>query len=228
MKRYCLLIEDEPKYVSYKNIERNVKSKTGIDLEIISFDPQENRFQKEEDDKIFIDKDKLSTELEMLLKRSIDVIACDFDLSDDKINGIEVIRIIKNIKPKKRFFLFSGLIDKVVDSIIGDYSKTSDKQRLFKNIKTLINTGISDFVDREDLQIENAIISNLKNFTWEEELNRTFDSNQHLPFKSGFPPFKNKTLNEIKKEIDDDTIKSQEFKNAILNLVISQIIEADE
>lgn len=228
MKRYCLIIDNDPDLVAYKNYERNVKSKTGIDLEIISFNPNVSEFQKETKDDIVIDISKLRTKLQELLKRRIDLIACDFYLDDKVINGLEVIKIIRHEKSKAKIFLFSGLIKDIINGVIGDYDITKDRTKLFSNIKTLIKSGITDFIERENSQIENAIIQNLKTTSWDIEIDQVFNENQHIEFKSGFPPFRGKTLNEIKNEIDNDTIKSQEFKNEILNLVISQIVGADE
>jgi len=224
MKRFCLIIEDKAQKITYSIFEKNIKDRTGIDLEIISIDPSLSEFQQETDTEIIIDKDKLTKELKKVLKRRIDLVACDFDLSDDKINGLEVIRILKQLKPNKRIFLFSGKLDKIVKSILG----SNDPNEILKNIKTLLNSKISDFVDRGNELIEDAIIKNLRNYSLDEELNHILEENQHIEFKSGYPPFRGKKLNEILKEIDDDSIKSQEFKNEILRLVISQIIGENE
>ncbi|MBN2891116.1 MAG: hypothetical protein JXL97_04545 [Bacteroidales bacterium] len=171
MKRYCLIIEDDDKTVSYHAYERNIKKREGIELEIISLDPSISEFQKETENDIIINKEKLNEKLTEILKRRIDLVACDFDLSDNNINGLDVIRMIKQIKPNKRIFLFSGKLNKIVKTLLS----SNDKDEIFKNIKTLINSKISDFIDRDNELIEDAIIKNLKNHSWEEELNNVFD-----------------------------------------------------
>lgn len=73
------------------------------------------------DDENNIDMDKLKAKIEEAMNgKSIDIIATDFDLSDEKINGIQVIEVIRKIRAGVPVLLYSGKLEEVIQSILGN------------------------------------------------------------------------------------------------------------
>jgi len=102
------------------------------------------------DDENNIDMDKLKAKIEDAMNgKSVDIIATDFDLSDEKINGIQVIEVIRKIRTGVPVLLYSGKLEEVIQSVLGEY-KTKNAEELIKGIRKLMKYNIVDYVERTD------------------------------------------------------------------------------
>lgn len=82
-----------------------------------------------------------------------DIIACDYDLNDKRINGIELMRLMKKdcFRDEPRILLYSGLLKPIIKEQIknGCEVKTDDKGDTYLIIKDQVVNFISHLVNSE-------------------------------------------------------------------------------
>lgn len=163
-------------------------------------------------------------------KKRFDLAAFDYDLSDDDIDGIELIRKFKENKILKNGskLVYSGLLNQIIKDKLKDYknnhSTLDDTEKYFR---ALINTPIDAFIERGSHF--DAILSKLEkmdeedgspDIILEEELAKLPD----MQFTNNFfnSNFQNKTYQEVLDIIDEDPILYCELKRELIKLGLAQ------
>ncbi len=158
MKMYktVLVIDDEDQKDEIVSLEAMAKRK-GIDLTCYQF----NVGSQNEPDLLTagrIDVDKVkSAYKERFRDRGIefDMIVCDWGLSDELIDGAELMRrLVRDpISQKIPIILYSGLLNEKIEEQLDKYDnkKPETKEPVIKYIVSLIRSNYLDFVERENL-----------------------------------------------------------------------------
>jgi len=222
----CLIIDDEAGYqrrIFEKDIFPILHQK-GINANLILVDTTEKDLQTNEK----IDLGKLKNHIEEKIKcKKIDVVACDYELSSKEVNGIDVIKKVRELRSKVKIFLYSGKYDKIIGDILKEFK--SDDPKTIKTcihaIKTIYNSNIEEFIERNDYPSRiKGILLNECNSIDDIFLQKILE-HSNLKFKSCYPKFEGKTLLEIAEEIDKNSIHGQQFLSELVELTVAHLIE---
>jgi hypothetical protein len=229
MTKKCIIIDNEDQSEIIEKLIRDGKAK-GIDIECEQFNVG-STFLTEVLTDNKIDIAKVVAEFKNKFKgQTFHLAAFDWDLSDDKIDGIELMRQLTHNKIFKNTpkLLYSGLLEDKLSTKIDEYkNNTLTKKDLLDRIKTLINADIKGFVARE--KYDSDIIRILEgteetlDLIIEEELNKF----PELKFSNKFvnANFSGKTFVEIAKIIEEQDGLRNDFKKEIIQQVVSYLTE---
>lgn len=175
------------------------------------------------DDKGNLDVDKTKALLnERFATRHFDIVACDYDLSVQNIDGVELLRKIGHecFYHGVRYIIYSGLLDNILNEKIQkgcDIDPTNStvkpKDNLIKEIRQLVNSNYLAFVSRENL--EKATVDFLKNdLTIEDVMDELASTYPDRRFAYDFiNGIEGKTLQEVKSMIlNDDNLRIEVMK----------------
>lgn len=229
MNKNCIIIDNEDQSEIIEKLIRDGKAK-GITIDCEQFNVG-STFENDLLTDGVIDINKVVSEFKKRFKKqTFQLAAFDWDLSDPKIDGIELMRqfthhkIFKNT-PK---LLYSGLLEDKLSSKIEEYKKGDlSKKDLLDRIKTLINADIKGFVGRENY--DRDIIGILEgtdetlDLIIEEELNKL----PELRFSDKFvnDKFKGKTFLEIAIILEENDVLRNAFKKEIIQQVVAYLSE---
>ena len=154
----------------------------------------------------------------------IDVVASDFDLSDDVVNGLDVIEIIRSIREKVPIILYSGNLEKAIKSVMGDPA-SKDLPTLINDVKKLMLHHISEFIDRTGYAASVIKVLKNKDTSTKQILLKKLREYPDLKLSSAYPIFSGKKLSQIADEIEKSTYQGQEFQQELIEQTIAYIIE---
>jgi hypothetical protein len=221
IQKYLIIVDERSQKSKIESIKSTLKS-SGIDLIAIQFDPTNIQKRNLEGNQEF-DKDSFIQQvLDLEYFKGTDVIACDYNLIEDELNGFQIIQILREIgySKKKKIILYSAQIKDVIGNII---QSNADFEVQKTNLADIINCKI-EFLANEN--IEQEIITNIRKtapFDFEEELKKWFNSRENDKFNYLFPKYEGKTFKEIAIEIDKDTHQSAEFKKDLVEQIIAYL-----
>lgn len=238
IKRSCLIIDNEDQSEEIEKLVRDAKNQ-GIELDCRQFEVGKTSYGE-----VLslgkIDIEKVEKEAKKRYKNIVfDVIAFDYELDDEDINGVELLRNFN----KKRLFkhspklVYSGVLDNVLRDIIEpnlDILKIHNlpdkpiiKQDGLIKIKSLIRYRVFEYLDRDNR--DSIIIKFLKEDIQSTELIVTQALRMYpdFIFENNFinDKFKGKTYEEVADYLDKDDIIGVEFKREIIQQVIAYLTE---
>ncbi|RZK38904.1 MAG: hypothetical protein EOO90_20650 [Pedobacter sp.] len=226
-KCFCIVIDDSSQILdtaTFNTIKENVKNSASIDLELIQLNPKSEEMINEEDGSILLDKviERLNTP--DYLKRQIHLIICDYELGDEKVNGFEIIRLLRNnLGSKKEIILYSSNIENVIDKII---NKEEDKA---KSIKDLVSSKIFDFCLKDE-HLSSAIIKAMKSemdFSSDKFLEAELFKYPDLKFNNIYDRFEGKTLGEIAVVMSSNLDEGNRLKKEMISQVVAYMINPE-
>lgn len=224
MIKKCIIFDNEDQSESIEKLIR-IGKEHGIDIECEQFNIGSTELTEVLTDGR-IDINKVVIEYKKKFKNIIfHLSAFDWQLDDDNIDGVELIRQLKANKiltntPK---IIYSGLLNDILSSLI---LKTEDKNRT-KKLSSLVNNDIRGFYEREKYEIDiiNFFSSDTESLDLIiEEVLRKFPD---LVFKNEFvnKKFNGKTFLEIAEFIENYEHIKNDFKKEIISQVISYLTE---
>lgn len=227
---FIIIIDDTNQDANIRALESRLKNYCIPRIEHINTGAVELR---KNDGSDHLDITKLRTLLEEKLNnRRIDWIATDFNLGEDEIDGIDIIRIMVDIRRfrRKNIIIYSGNIQSAIRKVIKE-SKTSDSEEaVISAVKEFINLPILSFNGRQDYKdtiVE--IISKNKRITLEDRLLNLLHTHESMVFNSCFPPFAGKTFGEIAKIIENESdARCEEWLQALIDQSIAYLIQINE
>lgn len=225
MKKTCIIIDDvNQEDIIKTQIEIPLKKEI-FSVEVIyvcATDPDLL------DDESNLSLDKLRAKLtEIISDRSVDVVATDFDLSDDNINGKDVAELVHRIRANISIIMYSGDLPKVIKAVIGDHA-TMSSEELIEGITKFYKLNIVAYTKREGYPSQ--VIKQLKN----KEAHTTsmllgnLRKYPQYKFRSCYPAFMGKTFDEIAQAIEQNTPQGLSFQNAIFEQLIAYMIKVNE
>ena len=222
MEQVCLIVDDKDQQHTFKAQIQDILKKEGHNVEIIFINTTSPELLNEEQN---IDKDKLKACIKSKIEgKHIDVVASDFDLSDDVVNGLDVIEIIRSIREKVPIILYSGNLEKAIKSVMGDPA-TKDLPTLINDVKKLMLHHISEFIDRTGYAASVIKVLKNKDTSTKQILLEKLREYPDLKLSSAYPIFSGKKLSQIADEIEKSTYQGQEFQQELIEQTIAYIIE---
>lgn len=222
MEQVCLIVDDKDQQHTCKAQIQDILKKDGYNVEIIFINTTSPDLLNDEQN---IDKDKLTACIKDKIEgKHIDVVASDFDLSDDVVNGLDIIEIIRSIRGKVPIILYSGNLEKAIKSVMGDPA-SKDLPTLINDVKKLMLHNISEFIDRTGYAASVIKILKNKDTSTKQILLKKLREYSDLKFSSAYPRLSGKTRGQIADEIEKSTYQGQEFQQELIEQTIAYIIE---
>jgi len=122
----CLIIDDKDQQREFESLIKTPLKKDGYEVQGLFVKTAIPEIQDENQN---LDRDKLIQHIKDVINDSnIDLIATDFDLSDEHLNGVDVVEIIRSIRPNTPLFMYSGKIADAIKAVLGDHTKISSDE----------------------------------------------------------------------------------------------------
>ncbi|MBN9483399.1 MAG: hypothetical protein BGO70_13030 [Bacteroidetes bacterium 43-93] len=229
MEKNCLIIDNEDQTSSIETIRREGKmQKVSINCR------QFNVGSTERDDLLSngkIDLDKVFAAFQQEFSGiHFNLIAFDWDLNDDSINGVDLIRLFQNkgIRANTPKLLYSGVLKDEIHRILDVYRENNNFSTAWKPISTLIKIKIEDFIDREEY--ERSIVNLVKRNG--ESIESIFSAKLReystLIFKNMYPNFEGKSLAEIADILDKDKPQGSKFMHELIEQSLAYMIKLND
>lgn len=222
-----MLVDDKDQGDVAESIKIQLRNE--FDLEFILVRTASQDYKK--DDSEEIDLDKLRNGIKTLIRyKRIDVALTDFDLNNDIIDGLGIVHMVHEFRPRVKFLIYSGNWNEVIRTVVGsDYQKASI-DHLVKGINAFIHDRIVDCIGRTDYK-EDLIKYLRKNEidSIERRLCSLLRAHGDMRFESCFPEFKGMTFNEIADLVDNHSdARSDEWIDAVLTQTIAYLVKVNQ
>jgi hypothetical protein len=229
MNKKCIIIDNDDQTEEIKKLIRDAKAK-GIIIECEQFNVG-STFDNDLLSDGVIDITKVVSEYKKRFGgQTFHLAAFDWDLSDDKIDGIELMRQLTHNRILKHTpkLLYSGLLEDKLASKLDEYKDGGlTKKELLDRIKTLINADIKGFVARENYETD--IITILEgteetlDLIIEEELNKfpNFVMANHVTNST----FRRKSYSELSEMLGTNNALRNEFKRELIQRIMAYLTE---
>ena len=217
-----MVIDDKDMLDVLKSIERRARSKQiEFDYDQLNIGGHIEPEVLDAEGNLDVDKSKALLK-QRFTNRHFDIVVCDYDLSVQNIDGVELLRKIGHecFYNGVRYIIYSSLLDTILQEKIekGCYidpsnSKVKPKDSLIKEIRQLVNSNYLAFVSRDNL--EKTIVDFLKNdLTIEDVMDELASTYPDRKFAYDFiNGIKGKTLQEMKCIIlNNDNLRSEVMK----------------
>lgn len=229
-----LVIDDNDMLDILKSIAKKAKSKNvEVDYDQLNVGGHIEPAVLDASNNLDIEKTKKLLR-ERFQNKHFDIVACDYDLSVQNIDGVELLRRIGRdcFHKRVRYIIYSGLLEDILREKIRigcdidpEVSEIKPKDKLIKEIKQLVNSNYLAFVGRE--QLAETILNFLKNdITIDDVFNELATSYPERRFAYNFVNgMEGKTLREVKDMILNDDNLRLEFMKGIFEQSILYFTE---
>ncbi|CAH6795017.1 conserved hypothetical protein [Vibrio chagasii] len=222
-----LFIDDNDVTDEVESITRTLK-KSGKKLDHKVVNIKNSIFKKQNiaGGNYLLDKDKIMEYLYSsgYMDTKFDIIACDFNFSDDYLDGYQLLTTIVNRAKHDR--------KKIRRSKLVFYTGDKDKLTIAagKDISKLIGLNINIIVDRPNLT--NSIVRLTNQIATEINLEEKFiellELHSEKEFKSTYPKFYGKKLGQISTEIEKETDNGKDYILSLVEQTVSHMIELQD
>lgn len=223
MIKRCIIFDDNDQSEEIEKLIRDGRNK-GIEIECYQFNVGSTQYTEFLTDGE-IDINKVVKRFKETFNRvTFHLAVFDWNLEDDNIDGIELIRLLShnNILRKTPKIVISAKLRIILNDIV----KTKESKRI-ERLTSLVNTDIRGYKERENY--ENDII----NFFLKEEetldliLEEELRKFPELKFDNRFvnKNFNGKTFLELADFIENDDTIRNDFKKEIIQQVIAYLTE---
>lgn len=226
-QRCILLIDDKDQSDVTDSIKLQLKN--NFDLEFILIRTAASELKKNDEE--VLDLDKLRAEIgERIKNKNIYIALTDFDLESDSLDGLGVVRMVHELRPKLNFLIYSGNWDEVIRTVVGKNYKQASIDELVGGINNLIHDNIVNCIGRTDYKKDliEYLMKN-KGDSIEHRLFTLLRAHGDMKFKSCFPEFKGITFNEIADKIyKHSDARSDEWIEAILTQTLAYLVKVNQ
>lgn len=224
-----LFIDDDDIKGIIGRLERNLK-RAGLSLKYEVLNLKEERFKTpnaEEKDTFVLNFQAIKDELtEKYFNTRFNLVACDFNFLDKKLNGFKLVKWLKNVSKSKRqpirhakFVLYSSEKGKALQETFSE-----------DEIGTLVRLKLEDFIDRTKVSedVATILLNSGKEIDLTTKLIQEMEKYKTLKFRSVYPKFIGKTLEDIIHEIEQDSVHGIGFQENLIELAVSHMIELNK
>ena len=227
-QRHLILVDEQPQTDRLKRIADSLKN-DGIKLVYQEIDPSVYQKRLENGDVTF-DKDAFIQALkEVPFIHHLDMFATDYNLIDEQLKGIDVIKIFSEIKPyfKKPVIIYSAQIEGVISDILkGGKDKFEEQCAMLKLLARF---------DIDYLKSEGEFENKFKSFL-EKEPDITIDARMIESMQAinsgkihcSIPPYKNKTIAEIGLLLQSKDSRAIALRKEITDHIMAIVTELEE
>jgi len=221
----CLIIDDKDQQKEFESLIKAPLKKDGYVVNGLFIKTAIPEIQDENQN---LDREKLIIHIKDVIKDSnIDLIATDFDLSDEHLNGVHIVEIIRSIRPNTPLIMYSGKIADAIKAVLGDHTQITSEE-LTEGIIKIIDYKISDFATRPGYpsSIIQLIKKNSKSAT--TDLVNKLRDYPDMKFKSCYPNFKGQKLGDIASQIEKSSPQGRDFQQELIEQTIAYLIEINK
>ncbi len=171
-------------------------------------------------------KEKLQN---IMTGKTIDLVLTDFELADPVVSGIEVVKLVKSLRPGVPIIMYSGKQDEVVERLLGDY-KNKDVDDIIQSINEYVSWGIVEFLQRNSYT-EKAIqfVKKKKTLQVNDLFVRKLREIGDKKCEVGYPDWRDKTLNDICDIIENRSdARSDSWIDDLIEQVVAYITKTTE
>ncbi|GIU15297.1 hypothetical protein TUM4261_32020 [Shewanella sp. c952] len=153
-----------------------------------------------------------------------DIVACDFNFSDDYLNGYQLlVKLINHAKQDKnnirkaRILFYTGEVSSLTKVAVSD-------------IQRLLSLKVDAIVDRPKL-IETIVrMSNSigNEFDFERMFLDQLDRHSDKLFYNTYPQFHGKTIDYIRNEVDKETDTGKKFVSSLVEQTVAHMIDLQD
>jgi len=218
-----LYIDDNKIDAQIENLRKKLK-RQGYELNETFLNLGNERFKMRDKGKTILDIPAIRKYLHSnLLNESFDIVASDYDYSDDYLDGYSLLKWIMNVSRSEKlrvrrakFCLYSAQQDKLVAHLDSP-----------SKVKELVKLKIDDFINRDNLSqdLTTILVGKKENYVFNKHIMEYLEKFPEYKFKSTYPKFKGKQLSEIANEIDKDSPNGIAFQKSLVELTIAHLIE---
>ena len=166
----------------------------------------------------------------ILVHKRIDVALTDFDLDSDIVNGLCIVHMVHEFRPKINFLIYSGNWNEVIRTVVGGDYQEAPIDHLVDGINAFIHDRIVDCIGRTDYKDD--LIKYLRkneNDSIEHRLSSLLRAHGDMLFESCYPEFKGMTFNEIADLVDNHAdARSDEWIDAVLSQTIAYLVKVNQ
>jgi len=221
----CLIIDDKDQQKEFESLIKTPLKKDGYDVSCLFIKTAIPEIQDENQN---LDREKLIEHIKDVVKDlNIDLIATDFDLSDENLNGVDIVEIIRTIRPNTPLIMYSGKIADAIKAVLGDHTKITSEQ-LTEGVIKIIDYKILDFATRPEYpsSIIKLIKKNSKSAT--AVLVQKLRDYPDMKFKSCYPNFKGQKLGVIATQIEKSSPQGRDFQQELIEQTVAYLIEINK
>lgn len=224
MEKNIIIIDDEDQNPQKEYIESKLNREYDIEVHLINTNEDALGDDGTIDETML--KDRL---LEIMKGRSIDLVLTDYELSDDKFTGIDVVKLVKECRQGVPVIMYSGKKTEVLARLLGDY-KNRDEDELIAAINDFISWGIEEFIGRGNYS-DNAIkfVKQKRKPQVDDVFIQKLRAIGDEKCETGYPDWRNLTLNEICEVIENKKdARSELWMDDLIEQVVAYISKTAE
>ncbi|UEQ78352.1 hypothetical protein [Chryseobacterium arthrosphaerae] len=226
----CFLVIDNDS-TQREIIKKEVLRKL-IEYDIHYYFYNPNNFMVEKDDDFVFDETGFVKKIDEDTKgKSINLIAIDYNLLDDKLKGIDVVNILqdKSVKNFKncQFIIHSAAINEASDRILKKIEeKKGNKETLISEINNLINSRISLSTKQK---YPSEIVRNIKeNMDVKSIIINAIEKLELVTINYGNSDFDGLSVSKLMNLFESDDLKGQRFIKEFIELSIAHFGSLNE
>ena len=220
-----LLIDDESQRNELENIKISLRAKLNVTYSQIEVLNKEYLNKNSE-----LDFEKLKDKISEKLKSSYDLILVDFDYGTVGVNGLDVIKFIRERRPHSEVVLYSADQKKVIEYVVGKDLRDSSIDGIVNGVNSLMNYKIRNFFSRPSYVTD---VIGLLNHDLRPSPNAVLcgllRDNRERVFSSCCPRLQGVTFGELADILEEDNNgKAHEWLRTVIEQTMAYLVKVNE
>lgn len=222
-RRHLILVDEQSQSNRLGRIKQSLKD-DGLELIYEEINPNDCVERSENGDTEF-SEDKFKEKLQSIKYLShLDIFATDYNLIDDEVKGIDVIKMLYEILPyySNRVVIYSAAIEDVIENIVIKKSKNLEEQ--VSMLKLLAQKGFSYLKSEGDFEDKfKSLIQTEPEKSIDTRLADSLFSLQQDRFRCSIPDYTDKKISEIGEMLFADGDQSLALRRSITEHIMAYI-----
>ena len=223
-----LIIDDVDQSKIIDALKKQLKRK--CEFEAISI--RTTDVELREDGSDHLDVRKLKERIKDLISsKHINWALTDFNLSEDDIDGINVVEILTELRKNLKIIMYSGNRNAVVKRVLGKVKlQEATEEEIVEAVRKLMEYQIIDYVKRDEYKDKLiGLINRDDKPTVHDYFLEQLRQHSEMEFKSCYAPLKGKTLGEIADMIEKQSDKRVDsWTQELVEQTIAYLVKINE
>lgn len=223
-----LIIDDVDQSKIIDALKKQLKRK--CEFEAISI--RTTDVELREDGSDHLDVRKLKERIKDLISsKHINWALTDFNLSEDDIDGINVVEILTELRKNLKIIMYSGNRNAVVKRVLGKVKlQEATEEKIVEAVRKLMEYQIIDYVKRDEYKDKLiGLINRDDEPTVHDYFLEQLRQHSEMEFKSCYAPLKGKTLGEIADMIEKQSDKRVDsWTQELVEQTIAYLVKINE
>lgn len=222
-----LIVDDEDQSKTIQALQTQLKAK--CEFEAITILTTDITLRQDDSDHLDINKLKESI-TKAIDSRHIDYALTDFNLAESSIDGLSVVDLLSQLRPKLRIIMYSGNINAVVKRVLGK-SKIQDASddEIISAVSKLIQYPVIDYVRRDNYRdkLIEYINRNL-DFSIQDYFLQQLRQHSEMRFQSCYAKLSGKSFGEIADMIENADDRTNDWIRELIEQSIAYLVKINE